>query len=173
MRQMPCRMRQSQDREKRLRYGRGGEWVSTAVIGRTSRCNAGDKRANLDLCLTRIDIKLDKAAIERRPTDTQPSGGLRPIAFGIGKRREKSRFLVPVRQGDPHGRTWHNGGTDDLRREINRKNLFCLAADHRKFDGTLQFTHITGPCVAHEKPMGVGIQALDSLSRGGADLPKK
>jgi hypothetical protein len=64
--------------------------VSTTVIGLTPRCNAGGEWAGLALCLTRIDIKLDEAAIERRPTDTQPSGGLRPITFGIGKRREKS-----------------------------------------------------------------------------------
>jgi len=56
MRQMPCRMRQSQDSERRLRYEGGGEWVSTAVISRIPQYNAGRKQAVLVLGLARIDI---------------------------------------------------------------------------------------------------------------------
>lgn len=48
-----------------------------------------------------------------------------------------------------------------------------MAPDHREFDGTLQFTHVSGPVVGHEVPETIRMNFGHGFSGRRADLAEK
>lgn len=120
-----------------------------------------------------MNIELDEAAIERRPTDTQSLGGFCSIALGIGESGKQAGFLVPLLQGNPVRGSRRRRYPCDFRWKITGSHLRPLAADHRKFNGAPQFTYVSRPDITHQSMKRLRIETVDGLPGSSTDGHEK